>query len=198
MLSRLRLAFIAILMFQGAPSFAQRDAIPAPPEWRRESFEFPLAFAPSIGLEGREHVRFAPGWSDFSSERGFSYVFLWEVKEIAGPALSVHGLEFALGVYFDGLMATAADARKLDTQPSRTVVNLHPMRDVASWTESYAGEIHTWNAFAKGEPLRLQLELTKRACAGNVAQVFFAVSRAQRAIALWEPLRKAREATKCP
>jgi hypothetical protein len=190
------LALVAVLLSPCA--YGDRDAIPAPANWRRESFEFPLAFAPTIGLEGREHVRFAPGWSDFGSDRGFSYVFLWEVKEIPGPALGVHGLEFALGAYFDGLMRTAAQARNLEAPEGRSLVNFHPMRAVAAWSESYAGEIHTWNAFGKAEPLRLHVELTKRSCAGGRAQVFYAISRAPRSEPVWEDLRKSRQATNCP
>ena len=173
------------------------NPIPAPDNWRKESFQFPLAFAPSIGLEGAEHVRFAPGWGDFTTERAFSYVFLWDVKDVAGPALSVHGLEFALGVYFDGLMETAAVSRKLDARGARTVVNFHPMRAVEGWSDAHAGAIHAWNAFGKAEPLTLQVEVTKRPCPTGRAQVFFAISRAPRNHAIWEELRKAREGVRC-
>jgi hypothetical protein len=194
----LRAAFAIALLLGCAGAYAERDPVPAPENWRRESFRFPLSFAPTIGLEGSEHIRFAPGWGDFASDRAFSYVFLWEVKDIAGPALSVHGLEFALGVYFDGLMRTAAQARRLEAEDVRTVVNFHPMRDVGGWSEAYAGEIHTWNAFAKGEPTRLEVEVTKRSCPGSQAQVFFAVSRARRSLPVWEELRRARQASSCP
>lgn len=202
MLPALRMAFagvvaIAAVVLAG-PVFAVRDAIPAPESWRRESFEFPLAFAPSIGLEGAEHVRFAPGWSDFASDRGFRYVFLWEVKDIRGPALEVHGLEFALGVYFDGLMAAAAEARRIDAAAPRTVANFHPMRDVPGWSDSYAADIHTWNAFSRGEALKLNAEVTRRTCSGGIAQIFYAVARAARDHPLWDDLRRLRQATNCP
>ena len=176
---------------------AHANPIPAPDTWRRESFEFPLAFAPSIGLEGREHVRFAPGWADFAGERGFSYVFLWDVKEIPGPALTVHGLQFALGTYFDGLMGTAAQSRKIEPGRERTVVSFHPMRATPGWTDSHAGVIHTWNAFASGEPLVLQVEATQRSCPGGRAQVFFALSKLPRNQPIWNELRKARDGTPC-
>jgi hypothetical protein len=191
------LAAAALLLVPFA-ALGQRDPLPAPEKWRRESFTFPLAFAPTIGLEGEEHVRFAPGWSDFASEGGFTYAFLWEVKDVAGPALTVHGLEFALGVYFDGLMRTAAEARNLDAATPRTVVDFHPLRPVPGWSDSYAAEVRTWNAFAKGEPLRLHAEITKRACPGGKAQVFFAMSPTPRASAVWDELRRIRQATNCP
>ena len=191
---RLRLAAFALA---GASLQALSNPIPAPDDWRRESFDFPLAFAPSIGLEGREHVRFAPGWGNFAGERGFSYVFLWDVKEIAGPALTVHGLEFALGTYFDGLMHAAAEARKVQPGRERSVVNFHPMRAVPGWRDAHAGEVYTWNGFGKGEPLVLQIEAVQRSCPNGRAQVFYAISKARRADAVWNDLRKARDGTPC-
>jgi hypothetical protein len=193
----MRFAALALAAILPSVALADRDAIPAPDNWRRESFHFPLAFAPAIGLEGMEHVRFAPGWSDFAAERGFSYVFLWDVKEVAGPALTVVGIEFALRVYFDGLMETAATARKLEARGAPTVVELHPMRDEPGWMESHAGRIHTWNGFAKGEPLALEVEVTRRSCPGGQAQVFYAISKAARDSALWGELRKARQGVSC-
>ena len=35
--------------------------LPAPDEWRKETFKFPLQFAPGIPYEGLENVRFSPG-----------------------------------------------------------------------------------------------------------------------------------------
>ncbi len=193
----MKLAAAAFAIFLPCTALAERDPVPVPEGWRHESFEFPLSFAPTIGLEGAEHVRFAPGWGSFASARGFSYVFLWDVKEVSGPALTVYGLEFALSGYFDGLMETAATARKLEARGERTVVNFHPMREVAGWTESHTGRIFTWNAFAKGEALTLEVEVTKRSCPGGRAQVFFALSKAARSAPVWEELRKARQGVSC-
>jgi len=193
----MKLAAIAVATLIPFVALAEPSPVPAPDNWRRESFTFPLAFAPAIALEGSEHVRFAPGWSDFSGERGFSYVFLWDVKEVAGPSLSVVGLEFALRVYFDGLMTTAATARKIEPGAAPTLVELHPMRDEDGWSESHAGRIHTWNGFAKAEPLALELEVTKRSCPNGNAQVFYAISKSKRDAAIWTELRKARQGVSC-
>ena len=178
-------------------ALAQAFPIPAPDNWRKESFKFPLAFAPSIGFEGSEYVRFAPGWGDFASDRGFSYVFLWDVKQVEGYALTVHGLEFAVSHYFDGLMQTVAEARKIEAAQAHTIVNFHPMKDVPEWTVAHAGEIHTWNGFSRSEPLVLNVEVTQRSCPGGRVQVFYAVSKARRNLPIWQELRKSREATVC-
>ena len=79
----------------------------------------------------------------------------------------------------------------------RTVVNFHPMRAVPGWRDAHAGEIHTWNGFAKGEPLVLQIEATQRSCPGGRAQVLYAVSKARRNQPVWEDLRKVRDGASC-
>ena len=54
----------------------------APSDWRKESFDFPLRFAPSIPYQGTEHVRFNPKWDHFGDDAGFSYVVLWDVDTL--------------------------------------------------------------------------------------------------------------------
>src|SRR5690242_19020734 len=83
------------------PAAAQ---LAAPADWRKQSFDFPLPFAPSIPYEGTEHVRFSPSWSRFAQDDAFTYVVLWELKR---APLQTEELERALDVYFDGLMELA-------------------------------------------------------------------------------------------
>src|SRR5471030_378221 len=89
---------------------AQTGPIPAPADWRAESFIFPLQFAPSIPYQGVEYVRFAPSWARFDSEGGFSYVFLWDVKT---QPVTPEDLEDHLEAYFTGLMRNVGLQRKL-------------------------------------------------------------------------------------
>jgi len=166
----------------------------APPGWRAESFDFPLAFAPSIPYEGKEDVRFHPDWAKFDSERGFSYVVLWDVKR---RELEAAGLERALNVYFDGLMEQVTRGRRIADPGTVTQTSLHPMAAPAQWQEAYTGRIWTWNGFAKGEPLALHVEIAHRPCGAERTQVFFALSRAPRTHAVWDELRAVRTATTC-
>jgi hypothetical protein len=182
------LVFLALLGLAGLA----RAELTAPADWRKESFDFPLAFAPSLPYEGREQVRFPPGWARFDAQDGFSYVVLWDLK----PALmEAAPLERALAVYFDGLMNIA---RKIAAMVPQSVVVLHPLAAPEGWTVAYAGAIHTWNAFAKAEPLVLNVEIAQRPCGADRMQVFLAFSKAERAAAAaWEPLRKVRQAASC-
>jgi hypothetical protein len=173
---------------------AHAAPIPAPDSWRAETFKFPLIFAPSIPFEGTEHVRFSPTWPRFAAPDGFTYVFLWDLKP--EPLEAAH-LERALAVYFDGLMDNVARGRKLEELPVPAAVVLHPMAAPEGWGEAYAGRIHTWNAFGRGEELHLSIEITRRLCDAGHMQVFYAVSKAERREGAWDAMRAIRRDTSC-
>ena len=188
--ARAALAFVAL----AALAVPAAGALDAPAGWREESFQFPLPYAPSLPYQGSEQVRFSPSWSKFSDDAGFSYVVLWDIR----PApLEPEALERALGVYFDGLMNNVAIGRKIEALVPQTAVVLHPLDAPAGWTEAYAGEVHTWNAFARAEDLVLNVEVAKRACGTDRVQVFFAFAKAPRSAAPWKPLREIRASASC-
>ena len=168
--------------------------VAAPDDWRKETFKFPLQFAPSIPYEGEEHVRFAPYWAQFASGSGFTYVFLWDIKR---RTLQAQEIERGLQVYFDGLMESVTKNRKLDDPGTVTTVALHPVAAVPAWDESYGGRLFTWNGFSKGEALVLHLEITTRPCPPDRTQIFYAFSQAERTHEAWGELRSIRKATGC-
>lgn len=139
-------------------------------------------------------MRFTPAWSSFANDQGFSYVFMWDIKRVPMEAAR---LERGLAVYFDGLMANVARGRQLEELPVLGAVVLHPLAAPAGWAEAYAGAVHTWNAFSKGEDLRLNIEVAHRPCPEERMQVFFVVSKARRTDAMWEQMRKVRADTSC-
>lgn len=184
----------ALFAFVAFP-FPAAAQLQTPQGWRKESFRFPLPYAPSLPYEGTEEVRFSPSWTHFSEEGGFSYVVLWDIEP---AALEPEALERALGVYFDGLMNNVAIARKIDAMVTQTTASLHPLDVPAGWSDAYAGVVHTWNGFSKAEDLALHVEVTKRPCGPARVQVLFAIARAPRsATAVWEPLRNLRQAAAC-
>lgn len=172
---------------------AMPDAIRAPESWRKESFLFPLQFAPAIPYEGVEHVRFAPSWTQFNEEGGFSYVFLWDLKS---KPVTPDDIEEHLEEYFAGLMKNVGLQRNLADKEVKTAVAAHPMAFLEGWGQGYGVEVRTWNAFSKGEPLLLYGEIGHRSC-GERMQIFFAFSRSKRDRPIWEGLRAVRKATTC-
>jgi hypothetical protein len=169
------------------------NAIPAPESWRKESFPFPLQFAPAIPYEGTEHVRFTPAWTHFGDEGGFSYVFMWDLKS---KPVTPEDVEEYLEMYFAGLMKNVGLQRSLGDKEAKTVAAVHPMAVLAGWGQGYGIELRTWNAFSKGEPLLLHGEIGHRYC-GERMQIFFAFSKSRRDRPIWEGLRAARKATSC-
>jgi len=186
---RLFAAVFLLCCSVGAPA-----QVAAPDDWRKETFAFPLQFAPSIPYEGSEHVRFSPKWAQFATQWGFTYVFLWDIKQ---RTLQPQELERGLNVYFDGLMEAVTKNRRLDDPGTVTATSLHPMKAPEGWAEGLGGRLFTWNGFAKGEPLTLHLEVAHRPCGTDRTQVFFAFSKAPRDGAAWEQLREIRKATRC-
>ena len=182
------------MLTQIAFSLLVAAAIPAPDDWRKESFPIPLLFAPSIPYEGTEHVRFAPFWSEFASERGFTYVILWDIKK---RTLEPAELERALNVYFDGLMEQVTRGRKIADPGTVTTSSLHPLAAPAGWQEAYGGRVWTWNGFSKGEALPLYIEIAHRGCGEDRTQVFFALSKSDRPQPVWKQMREIRAATSC-
>jgi hypothetical protein len=178
----------------GACAGALAAGMETPPGWRKESFTFPLPYAPSLPYEGTEEVRFSPQWARFDAPDGFTYAVSWDIKPTLMEALA---LERALSVYFDGLMNNVAIARKLDAMVPQSEVSLHPLAPPEGWSGAYAGAIHTWNGFAKAEPLVLNAEIAYRPC-GERMQVFFGLSKAPRAAPAWRGLHSVRSATRCP
>jgi hypothetical protein len=182
---------LGTFLLGAGPAAAQ---IAAPDDWRKESFTFPLPYAPTLPYVGAEHVRFTPDWKKFDRADGFSYVFLWDIQ----PALlEGEALERAMSVYFDGLMNNVAIARELEAMVPQTAVVLHPLDAPEGWRLAYAGAIHTWNGFSHGEALVLNAEITQRACGPDRVQLFFALSMAGRTAPVWKELRAVREATGC-
>jgi hypothetical protein len=189
---RIRLAAL-VFAFAAFPAAAAVDPIPVPESWRKESFDFPLQFAPTIPYEGKEHVRFAPSWTKFGDETGFTYVFMWDVK--AKPVTPEDVEEF-LEHYFDGLMKNVGLQRNVSGKTVKTSTAVHPMAVLEGWGQGYGIEVRTWNAFSKGERLLLHGEIGHRYC-GERMQIFFAFSQSRRDRPIWEGLRAARKATSC-
>jgi hypothetical protein len=188
---RSRLVFCLAALVCAAASAAN---LPTPAGWRVESFRFPLVFAPSIPFDGRATVGFAPSFANFAAPDAFSHAVLWDIKP---EPMEGAQLERALAVYFDGLMDNAARGRKLDELPVPAAVSLHPMQAPAGWSDAYAGAVHTWNAFSRGEEMKLDVEVATRRCTPDHLQVLITLSKAPRRDKAWDALRALRDATRC-
>jgi hypothetical protein len=94
-------------------------------------------------------------------------------------------------------MEQVTRARKIEDTGLVTSVALHPLGAPEGWEQAFAGRLFTWNAFVKGEPMTLNLEISSRPCPSERTQVFFAFSQAERQHSVWQELRAVRAATAC-
>ncbi|KAA1240352.1 hypothetical protein [Aquimarina sp. RZ0] len=137
---------------------SSKNPLIASENWRKETFDFPLAFAPSLTHKGTEYVRFTPGWSEQDSKDFFSYVFLWDIDK--NPRLSARMLETEMEVYFDGIMHNISkkNSKHLQEIPKAKAffekLNEH----------SYVGKILTYDAFFTKKEISLTITVEYIPC----------------------------------
>lgn len=130
----------------------------APDNWRKETIEFPLSFAPTLTYKGTEYVRFAPGWGKKDAEDYFTYAFLWYLDEV--PTLSSKILESELETYFNGLMRVVAGSKETTTSSIPTSKAFFEKLDETS----YAGKVITYDAFTTKKEVSLNVIVNYSAC----------------------------------
>lgn len=130
----------------------------APDNWRKETIEFPLSFAPSLTYKGTEYVRFAPGWGKKDAEDYFTYAFLWYLDEV--PTLSSKILESELETYFNGLMGVVSGSEDTTTSSIPTSKAFFEKLDETS----YAGKVITYDAFTTKKEVTLNVVAKYSAC----------------------------------
>src|SRR6056297_207241 len=90
----------------GEPEFVFDTGEPA---WRGERIELPPGFAPDLGWDGVEHIRFAPGMFDPEAPGFFSYVLAFLLSPDDEAALEALEAEFL--VYYRGLAESVMGQR---------------------------------------------------------------------------------------
>jgi hypothetical protein len=170
----------------------QAVAAPSPPSttWREEKMPFPPQFAPNLPYRGDLIVKFHPQWRQFDAPEGFSYVFHWVIE----PAdLSSDKLSKVMTDYFDGLMTLVGKSRSIAAQgefsPARTTLTKN--------SNTWIGNVATWNAFNRGEALVLNIEGIQRQCSNGRTQLSFALSKLPLDAAIWKDLRVVRDTQQC-
>lgn len=127
----------------------------APENWQSERIDFPLGFARTINFTGFEELRFAPGWSDSTSQEFWTYTFVWYIDN--DTSLTAASLATTMDMYFDGLMGVAEDAT--DSSPvSKTRSLFHDKPG------GYEGRIMVHDAFFTKENMTLYVKVREDTC----------------------------------
>ena len=82
--------------------------------WGIERFLVPPDFAPLIKYTGVEDIRFTKGWGDVKSDEYWTYAFLWYLD--GKPTVDTAIIETNLNAYYDGLIKTNIDKRKIPAE----------------------------------------------------------------------------------
>lgn len=95
---------LILLIISFVISFGQEKEtiLSAPNNWKSEIIPFPLGFAQDIDFVGFEDLRFAPSWSDSTSENYWTYMFVWYIEKDA--VMTESKLTTYFNSYYDGLM----------------------------------------------------------------------------------------------
>ena len=158
---------------------------PIPTGWKHETFALPPEFAPEFPYHGIEDLRFMPGFSSPTAPDFWSYDFVWWLDK--RPPFDATSMAEALTTYFRGL-STAVGASKYQLDPARYRVVLTPAPDSAP--PRLTGQVFTYDPFATGLPIVLNVEAELRSCTetGQVA-VVMALSPKDTTDSVWKALR---------
>lgn len=190
------LAAAAVSAIAGGETFRW----PVAEGWRSETIPFPLEFAKDLPYSGVEELRFAPGMFKPDQDGYWSYAFVWWLE--GKPALDAPALEHSLTRYFAGLITDVAKEKGYPIDPARFSASIHPVTaagdKLGHAVRAYAGTVDSYDAFATGKPLVLNLEVWVWDCpqAGRRVALVLASPKPGNA-SIWSALRERRAELVC-
>jgi hypothetical protein len=162
-------------------------AWPIPTGWSDETDAFPLFWAPDLDLAGTLVLRFAPGFSEPTSDTYFSYSYAWMLD--GAPELDAAQLTKDLTTYYTGLARTF-DAAHFDASAHHVeLAVIEP-----GWL--VRGVVTTVDPFNGSAPVTLHLDATVSTC-GAQHVVMFTVSPHAQTDATWAMLAAQRATFQC-
>lgn len=144
----------------------EESILSAPDNWQSEILHFPLGFAPTIDFVGFEDLRFAPGWSDTTSQECWAYMFVWYIE--FDSVMTEAKLTESFNSYYDGLMGVdsrnEADTAKLN-QLDKTLC-LFVKTD-----EGFTGKMRVYDAFFTKDYMTLNIKVKESICPKTNKQI---------------------------
>ena len=144
-------------------SWAPPYALMIPKEWNVERFALPPDFAPAMAYKGIEDLRFAPGWSDSTSEQYWSYAYLWWLEETL--QIDAATLQENLTVYYTGLVNRNIVSRKIPVNKQvATTATIKKVKTVTGDIQTFNGSIRMLDYMAQ-QPMILNVVIHVKDCA---------------------------------
>jgi len=184
----MRILLLTLLLFSaGTSQAADPFTFTSPKTWRSERIPFPLGFAPELKYKGFEELRFGPGMFQPKSDTYWTYVFFWWIE--GDVNLGQQQLEQDLDNYYRGL-SRAVGGRKFKIETSKVASSVTAVVQKNLDDPIFTGTLNTYDAFATGKLLKLNLEISRRHFAKlNRTFYFFAVSPKPRNEPVWKQMQ---------
>lgn len=159
---------LTLLITISFTSFGQETetVLTAPDNWQSEIIHFPLGFAQSIDFVGFEDLRFAPRWSDSSSQEFWTYMFVWYIEK--DSAMTESGLTKAFNSYYDGLMGVDHKNQADSSNQLEKTRCLFVKTDAG-----FSGEMRTYDRFFTKDYIRLNIRVKESFCPKTDKQIIW-------------------------
>lgn len=190
------LSALILLLLSVSTSIAQSFYLPVPEKWTTEVFPIPIEFAPQIKYAGEEHLRFAPGWGEPSSEELWTYCFLWWIN--GDSKVSTESLEKDIQAYYSGLVGRNIISRKIDAAlVVPTVASFNEVKAEKGDSKTYAGAVKMLD-YLSLKPITLNIIVHVMPCAkAGKLGVLFTISPQPKTHALWQKFNAVHEGFRC-
>ena len=153
------------LLLASIDSFSQTaktNILISPADWKKESFTFPLEFAPKLAFTGIEEARFAPGWSDKTSPEFWTYSFAWYVD--GSINLTEKRLQTFTADYFNGLTQVVGKSKGLKSETvTESFAIFIEKASVDSW-QFFEGKVQLFDVFFSEQEIRLNVKVKALYC----------------------------------
>lgn len=144
-----------------------------PKGWTTEQFPIPIGFAPEIPYVGTEDIRFAPRWSDASSDEYWTYAFLWFLD--GDQNIDAGTIEHHLQSYYTGLIKVNNDHNE-NTKVSIVTTSFILKKSTNNDQKTFSGTIEM-DDYKNGKPITLHCIVHVRSCLNeDKTAIFFELS----------------------
>lgn len=149
-------------------SFGQEKetVLSAPDNWKSEIISFPLGFAQDIDFVGFEDLRFAPSWSDLTSENFWTYMFVWYIEK--DDAMTESKLTSYFNSYYDGLMGVNLKNKEGVINPNRLDKTICLF---VKTKEGFTGKMRVYDKFFSKDYMILNIKVRESFCPKTNKQI---------------------------
>jgi hypothetical protein len=146
----------------------KESVLSAPDNWQSEIIPFPLGFARDIDFIGFEDLRFAPGWSDTTSQEFWAYTFVWYIEK--GPAMTESKLTESFNSYYDGLMGVDIHNQNDSTNSNQLDKTLCLF---VKTDDGFIGKMRVYDRFFTKDYMTLNIKVKESFCPKTNKQIIF-------------------------